>query len=164
MDALRNELKMEATSTRKLLDRVPEESLEWTPHAKSMTLGQLALHIARIPGDMCRLAQMDQFDVTKGPGSYAKPESKQEIIDSFEKNVISADAYLSEVTPEALAAIWRMTAAGKELMAVPRAQMLRVILLNHWYHHRGQLTVYLRLLDVPLPVVYGRSADEMPEF
>lgn len=159
-----NEMKMEAIATRHLLERVPEESLEWTPHTKSMTLGQLALHVARIPGDMSRLAQRNEFDVASAPGSYVKPASKQELLDTLDKSIESAEAYLNWLTPEALGAIWLMTAGGKELLKVPRAGMLRVLLLNHWYHHRGQLTVYLRLLDVPLPIVYGRSADESPAF
>jgi len=159
-----SELHEEAKSTKRLLERIPEESLAWQPHPKSLSLGQLSLHVARIPGGMSRLAQREVFDVLAVRGDYTVPTSKQAILAAFEDGISAATTYLTNLTAEEAATIWRMKAGEKEIMAVPRVGMLRVLLLNHWYHHRGQLTVYLRLLDVPLPIVYGRSADELPSF
>lgn len=156
------ELRQEAMTTKRLLERVPEERLTWRPHAKSMTLGQLALHVARIPGDLSGLAQLDEFDASLANFEPASPASRAEILDAFDASVSTAMEYLGGLTAEASMANWRLTLRGKELFTTPRTGMIRSFLLNHWYHHRGQLTVYLRLLDIAVPVVYGRSADENP--
>jgi uncharacterized damage-inducible protein DinB len=161
-EAMLNELRQEAEITERLLDRVPEGKLEWRPHPKSMSLGQLALHVATIPGDLSRLAQLDQFDAANANFEPAMPDSKEMLINALRKSLSEASQYLAALSPEAAVAPWRLTLRGAEVFLMPRAVMLRSLLLNHWYHHRGQLSVYLRLLDVPVPVIYGRSADENP--
>jgi uncharacterized damage-inducible protein DinB len=162
MEALLNELHQEAEATRRLLERVPEGHLGWKPHQKSMTLGQLALHVATIPGDLSRLAQLDEFDASLANFEPAMPESKAAITLALKKSLDDAAEYLGSLGTDQAGATWRLTLRGNEVSSMPRAGLLRSFMLNHWYHHRGQLTVYLRLLDVPLPVVYGRTADENP--
>lgn len=161
-EAMLNELRQEAETTTRLLDRVPPDKLEWRPHPKSMSLGQLALHVASIPGDLTRLAQLDQFDAANANFEPAMPESKAMVISALNKGLSDASEYLAALSPDAAVAPWRLTLHGTEVFSMPRAVMLRSLLLNHWYHHRGQLSVYLRLLDVPVPVIYGRSTDENP--
>ena len=156
------ELQQEAAITKRLLDCVPADKLTWKPHAKSMTLGQLAGHIAAIPGRISRMAQEDSFDVLKGSFLPPQPGSVQEILATFEQSIRDAEQNLQAIGDERLAGTFRLMKGERELFRQPRANMLRTIMLNHWYHHRGQLSVYLRLLDVPLPVVYGRSADTDP--
>ena len=127
-----------------------------------MTLGQLALHVATIPGDLSRLAQLDEFDASSANFEPPAPESKAAIAAAMKKSLDEAAEYLGAVSADQADASWRLTLRGNEVFAMPRAALLRSLMLNHWYHHRGQLTVYLRLLDVPLPVIYGRTADENP--
>ncbi len=162
MEALLNELRQEAEATGRLLERVPEDRLAWKPHLKSMTLGQLALHVATIPGDLCRLAHLEEFDASNANFEPPSPESKLAIEAAMKKSLDDAAEYLGALGADKAGATWRLTLRGTEVFAMTRAALLRSLMLNHWYHHRGQLTVYLRLLDVPLPVVYGRSADENP--
>jgi uncharacterized damage-inducible protein DinB len=157
-----NEIQSEAATTKRLLDRVPGDKLTWTPHPKSMSLGQLALHVARIPGDISRMSQLDEFDASNANFEPPAPGSLEEILAAFDQSIADASEYLNTLTPETAGAPWRLTLRGNEVFTMPRAGFIRSLLLNHWYHHRGQLTVYLRLLDVPVPVVYGRTADENP--
>lgn len=160
MELMLNELHHEAETTKRLLDRLPQEKLGWRPHPKSMSLGQLALHVASIPGNLSRLAQLSEFEAANANFKPAMPESKEMVMDALSRSLSEASEYLASLSPEAAAAPWRLTLRGTEVFSVPRVVMLRSLLLNHWYHHRGQLSVYLRLLDVPVPVIYGRSADE----
>jgi len=157
-----HEFREEAAITKRVLDRVPADKLTWKPHAKSMTLGQLAGHIAAIPGRISRMAQQDCFDVLKGSFVPAQPASLEEILSTLEQGVRDAEQILQSLTEEQLAGTFRLMKGERELFSQPRTAILRTILLNHWYHHRGQLSVYLRLLEVPLPVIYGRSADTDP--
>ena len=160
--ALIAELDTEAATTRRVLQRVPGDRLAWQPHAKSMTLGQLAHHIASIPGSIARMAALDGFDMATRKMDYASCESVDALLETHDTSVAAAKAFLSGLTPEAAAAIWRLTFGEREIFAIPRAGVVRTMCLNHLIHHRGELVVYLRLLDVPVPVVYGRSADENP--
>ena len=160
--ALAAELDQEAAATRRLLERVPEDKLGWKPHAKSMSLGQLAIHVASIPGAISRLAQKDGHDAATANFEPQQPKDASEILPAFEAGLAEAKSFLSGLDDERALSSWRLTFGEREIFSVPRVGMLRTIMLNHWYHHRGQLTVYLRLLDVPLPVTYGRSADENP--
>jgi uncharacterized damage-inducible protein DinB len=160
METMLNELRQEAATTRRLLERVPGDKLSWKPHPKSMSLGQLALHVASIPGDLARLAQLDEFDAAQANFDPASPKSVQEVLTALDASLGAAEEYLHGISNPAAAGMWRLTLRGKEVFAIPRSGLLRSLMLNHWYHHRGQLSVYLRLLDVPLPVIYGRSADE----
>ncbi|MGH7731835.1 MAG: DinB family protein [Candidatus Eiseniibacteriota bacterium] len=156
------EMKQEAGATRRVLERVPADRLAWRPHPKSMSLGQLALHVARIPGALANLAKGDGVDASTVNFEAPAPASADELVPTLESSVASACEYLETLDAEAAGAPWRLTAGGREIFNIPRAAMLRTLMLNHWYHHRGQLVVYLRLLDVPVPSVYGPSADENP--
>jgi len=159
---LLGEFREEAKITRRILDRVPEEKLAWKPHAKSMSLGQLAWHVATIPGGIARIAQLDSFDVLQGSFVPPQPNSKREILEAYDKSLQDAEQFLPSLTDESIQANWRLMKGDRELFHQPRMGVIRTIMLNHWYHHRGQLSVYLRLLDVAVPVIYGRSADEDP--
>ena len=161
VDALLMEMDQEAAATRRVLERVPEDKLSYKPHAKSMSLGQLALHIATTPGNVAGLASMEGMD--SPPKFVQEPAtSRQQILDALEASLAQAHTLVSAMDDARALSTWAMTRNGQTIMSMPRIAMLRVIMLNHWYHHRGQLTVYLRLLDVPLPSVYGPTADENP--
>ena len=152
----------EVEITRRILSKVPADKLTWKPHGKSMTLGQLALHIAQIPDRVSALAQRDGFDVSQANFVPEQPDSLNTVLTGFEAAVVEGEKRLRSMTDEAAMAPWTMTAGGRTVFSMPRAGIVRTIMLNHWYHHRGQLSVYLRLLDIPVPVIYGRSADENP--
>ena len=152
------ELEQEAEATRRILQRVPGERLDWTPHQKSMTLGQLAMHIGNLPGAIAEVSR-DSFDVnTVIPRPTAT--STEQILQTLEGSLARARAILESMDDADLLAPWRMMKGEEVIFAITRGELLRSVMLNHWYHHRGQLTVYLRLLDVPLPAIYGDSADE----
>jgi len=161
IDALLAELEQEAVATARVLERVPQAHLSWRPHPKSMSLGQLALHVATIPGNVAHLAAMDTIPE---PPQFIQAEAATtaELVPTLKASVAEARAVLGAFDDAAMGATWRLMAGGKELMAMPRAAVARIIMLNHWYHHRGQLLVYLRMHDVPLPSVYGPTADENP--
>lgn len=162
-ESLIGELNEEAEATRRVLERVPEDRLSWRPHPKSMSLGELALHVAQTPGGVAEL--LDELSAG-APDFSNRPEasSRTELLSALEESVANATSKLSAWGEEGLEAEWRMTDGGETLVASSRVSMVRAIMLNHWYHHRGQLLVYLRLLDVPVPAVYGDSADEAPAF
>jgi uncharacterized damage-inducible protein DinB len=162
LEPMLSEFRAEAATTRRVLERVPVEKLSWKPHPKSMSLGQLAMHIATVPGALARITQPDSFDVSQGNFDPPSPKSVAEIHAAFEQSVLDAEGYLQGMTDQKAQENWRLMLRGKELSSQPRIGALRSIMLNHWYHHRGQLSVYLRLLDVPVPVIYGPSADENP--
>jgi uncharacterized damage-inducible protein DinB len=152
------ELEQEGKVTRRVLQRVPEASFGWRPHQRSFSLGQLALHIAIIPSLGERLLTPD----VGAPPEFVQQEARSsaELIGSLDESLASARRFLAELTPERAEATWRLVRGGRELMAAPRITMVRSLMFNHWYHHRGSLVVYLRLLEVPLPPVYGPTADE----
>jgi uncharacterized damage-inducible protein DinB len=154
------ELEQEAATTRRVLERVPGDRLSWKPHAKSMSLGQLALHIATNPGTIAQMATLSSVPVP----DFAQAEAKSvaEILSALDATIVTAKTVLEGLDDNAMGEIWKAMAGDQVVMAVPRAGILRSIMLNHWYHHRGQLSVYLRLLDVPVPSIYGPSADDNP--
>lgn len=160
-DVLIAELEQEAHATRRVLERVPQAKLSWKPHAKSMSLGQLALHVATIPGNVAALAAND---TVPEPPRFIQPEAATtaELVPALEASIGQARSIVAGFDDARMNATWRLLYQGNELMALPRAAMLRMVMLNHWYHHRGQLLVYLRMHDVPLPSVYGPTADENP--
>lgn len=159
-DALIQELEQEAQTTKRVLERVPDDKLGWKPHAKSMSLGQLALHVAETPATVAEIALKDSVPV---PGfEQASAASAADLVPALERSVAKARQIVGGIDDAAMMATWKVTKDGQEVMAVPRVGLLRSIMLNHWYHHRGQLSVYLRLLDVPVPSIYGPSADENP--
>jgi uncharacterized damage-inducible protein DinB len=161
IEGLLRELELEAQTTRRVLERVPEDQLAWRPHEKARTLGQLALHIAMVPGGVAQLAaspspaQAPQF-------VDPSPKSASELIPALDESIAKAKQVLGGMADSTLMETWRLNQGDREVLAVPRVALLRSIMLNHWYHHRGQLTVYLRELDVPIPSIYGPSADENP--
>jgi uncharacterized damage-inducible protein DinB len=158
--ALLAELEQESKTTRRVLERVPQAHLAWKPHAKSMSLGQLAMHIAIAPGNVAELAARDHAEPPKGV--YPEASSTAELLPALDASIAKAKQHLGGMDDDAMSATWRMTSGGRDVMAMPRAAFARAIMLNHLYHHRGQLLVYLRLLDVPVPSVYGPTADENP--
>ena len=155
------ELEQEAQTTRRVLERVPEDKLGWKPHAKSWSLGQLAMHVASVPGSVAQIARPDSVPVPED-FSQAQPASSAEIMSALADSLSSAKTALEGWDDAAMGATWKATAGDREVMAIPRVALLRSIMFNHLYHHRGQLAVYLRLLDVPVPSIYGPSADENP--
>ena len=160
-DTLIMELEREAQTTRRVLERVPTDKLTWKPHAKSMSLGRLAQHVATTPGFISGMARLDGYDVEK----FAEPpalESAAALVAAMEESVAQAKANLAATDDAAMMADWSFRRGGHAIMTIPRIGVYRSILLNHLYHHRGQLSVYLRLLDVPVPPIYGPSADENP--
>jgi uncharacterized damage-inducible protein DinB len=161
VDSIIAELDREAETTRRVLQRVPDEKLTWQPHPKSMSLGQLANHIARIPGGVSTIVTRNEFEAPDF-NNVPSPASAAELIPTLEGSLAEARSILSGFDDAALHANWRLVRKGKEIFSSPRIGVIRTILLNHWYHHRGQLSVYLRLLDIPLPSIYGPSADENP--
>lgn len=152
------ELEQEAAATRRVLERLPEDRLSWKPHAKSMSAGQLGLHTAGLPGTFAEILDERVLEVPDVP--LPEPDSVEEMLSTLEESLELAARKLGEWGDEGLAEEHRMTRDGETVLELPRGAMLRTGLLNHWYHHRGQLTVYLRLLDIPVPAVYGPTADE----
>jgi uncharacterized damage-inducible protein DinB len=161
IDGLLAELEQEAEATRRVLERIPQAHLSWKPHPKSMSLGQLALHVATVPGSVAELAAAD---LVPEPPAFVQPEaaSTSELLPSLKESISKAKQALGEFDDGKMSATWRLQSGGRDIMAMPRAAFVRAIMLNHWYHHRGQLLVYLRLLNQSVPSVYGPTADENP--
>jgi uncharacterized damage-inducible protein DinB len=161
IDGMLQELEQETQTTRRVLERVPQDRLAWRPHPKARTLGELALHVAMVPGGVAELvaspspAQAPQF-------ADPTPASAAELVPALDQSIAKAKKALGGMDDATLMATWRLMQGDRELLAIPRVAMLRSVMLNHWYHHRGQLTAYLRELDVPIPSIYGPSADENP--
>lgn len=160
IDVLLQELEQEAQTTRRVLERVPDAHLGWKPHAKSWTLGQLALHVATVPGNVAEIASRSPVEVPQFTQQAAATAA--ELVPTLEKSIAKAKQILGRMDDATLAATWKLMDGDQEIMAIPRGAFLRSIMLNHWYHHRGQLSVYLRQLNVPVPSIYGPSADENP--
>ena len=159
-DALLQELEQEAATTRRVLERVPTAHLAWKPHPKSMSLGQLALHVASTPGQVAELVRESPRQLPRFQAPV--PTSTDDILQAFTTSIADARRLLSGYDDGAMMAAWQLERDGRTLMNLPRVAVLRGIMLNHWYHHRGQLSVYLRQLDIPVPSIYGPSADENP--
>ena len=160
IELLLQELEQEAQTTRRVLERVPNDRLSWKPHDRSMSLGQLALHIASVPGAIAEISQISPFPVPKFEQPSA--QSAAELVPALEQSLEKARTILRRLDDADLAKVWRVMDGDREVMAIPVGAVLRTIMLNHWYHHRGQLSVYLRELNVPVPSIYGPSADENP--
>ncbi len=160
IDAIHDEFHDEMPATRRVLERVNDQNLSWRPHPKSRTLGELAFHVANIPSMAAKIIEHDEF--AAGTGTPTQVTSAEQIRQAFEKSVFEADRAFSSLTPEKANAEWRFLFRDKEIFRKKRTAALRTNMLNHLYHHRGQLSVYLRLLEVPVPMVYGPTADENP--
>ena len=157
------EFEIQAPITRRFLERLPEDKFTWKPHEKSMTAGQLAYHLAFVPGGVIRSVQENPKQLPDF-ASFPEAKNRQELLQVFGASVATVrellptfdDAYINET--------WRLVAGERELVAIPRALFLRDVMLSHWYQHRGQFSVYLRILGVPVPASWGPSADEPPLF
>ncbi len=153
----------EMANTRKTLERVPDDKFSWKPHEKSMTLGGLATHLSNIPSWTKNTFEADELDIAPpGAPPYKLEEAKStaELLEAFDKNVASARAALEASTDENWQGKWSLLMTGKPIFTLPRTAVMRGFILSHSIHHRAQLGVYLRLLDVPVPSIYGPSADE----
>jgi uncharacterized damage-inducible protein DinB len=160
IDALLQELEQEAQTTRRVLARVPPDRLAWKPHDRSWSLGQLALHVASLPGAVAAMSRQSPFPLPDFRQTSAA--SANELIPTLERSVAKAREILRGMDDAMLAETWRAMDGEREAMAIPVGALLRSIMLNHWYHHRGQLAVYLRQVGALVPSIYGPSADESP--
>jgi uncharacterized damage-inducible protein DinB len=161
INALLLELEQETGTTRRVLERLDGDQFDWRPHPKSLTLGQLAMHVATIPGAIADISTRDSFDVG---ATIPRPDatSTAEVLEALQESVASARAIFGAMDDAALQTPWRMMLGGQEVGAMTRGALLRTVLFNHWYHHRGQLSVYLRETGSLVPAIYGASADESP--
>src|SRR5262249_21600112 len=157
--ALLPEFDHEMATTRKSLERVPEGKFDWKPHPKSMTLGGLATHLARINNWTEAIVGQDSFDVTNAPPTPAL-NAKAELLETFDKNVAASRRAIAGASDEHLMKPWSLISGGKAVFTLPRLAVLRSFVMNHIIHHRAQLGIYLRMNDVPVPSIYGPSADE----
>ena len=163
-ETLLPEFDHEMANTRKTLERVPEDKFDWKPHEKSMTLRSLATHLANIPSWTAHSINKDSMDIAppgEPPPQVAPVTSQAEILDVFDKNVAAARAALTGASDEKLLAPWSLLSGGKTIFTLPRVAVMRSFVMNHAIHHRAQLGVYLRLYDIPVPSIYGPSADEV---
>jgi len=160
IEALLQELEQEAQTTKRVLERVPGDRLAWKPHDKSMSLGQLALHVATVPGNIAEICQRSPFQVPQ----FTQPAatSAAELVPTLEQSVAKARDVLRTMDDASLSNAWRVVDGDREVFTMPVGAVLRTIMLNHWYHHRGQLSVYLRQVGALVPSIYGPSADENP--
>jgi uncharacterized damage-inducible protein DinB len=161
IDGMLQELEQETQTTRRVLERVPGDRLTWKPHEKSRTLGQLAMHIATSPAGVAELAVKSPAQAPEF-SAEPTPTSTSDLIPTLDRSIARTKTVLGGMDDATLMATWRLMRGDREILAIPRVAFLRSILLNHWYHHRGQLSVYLRELNVPVPSIYGPSADENP--
>ncbi len=159
-NALLAEFEAQSPITRKFLERLPEDKLGWKPHPKSMTAGQLAYHLALVPGGVVTMAKQDS--IAPPDFQFPQPESVMQVLKGFDESIATVRAILPTFDDATMDAIWRIKDGEKELLAIPRKQLLRDVMLSHWYQHRGQFSVYLRLLGQPVPASWGPSADEAP--
>ena len=164
VDALLPEFDHEVASTRRLLDRLPDGKLDWRPHPKSMTLGTLASHLSELGhwGQATITLPAIDLELMARPADYVAPATRAAIVAVFEQQMAGARAALVGKTDAELMAPWTLRRGAQEFFTMPKASCWRTFVMNHLIHHRGQLTVYLRQLDVPLPSIYGPSADEQP--
>jgi uncharacterized damage-inducible protein DinB len=162
-ETLLPEFDQEMATTRRLLERVPEDKLGWKPHEKSMTLGRLAGHVAEIPNYGVATMNMDSLDVNPIGGRPYEPlmaTSRAQLLAAFDRNVVAGRAAIAAGSDGAMAETWSLLAAGNPIFEMPRVAVLRVLVMNHLIHHRGQLSVYLRQTGALVPSIYGPSADE----
>ncbi|HTB11438.1 MAG TPA: DinB family protein [Bryobacteraceae bacterium] len=159
--ALLPEFDNEMKFTRKALERVPDDKFDWKPHAKSMSLGRLAGHLAELVGFATAIIGTDGVNFDKGEYKPLVAKNRAEVLEAFDKNVAATHEAIAGATDDHLRQPWHLIYQEKKLFEAPRAAALRSMAINHIIHHRGQLTVYLRLNDVAVPSIYGPSADEM---
>jgi len=156
------EFEIQAPITRRFIERLPEDKYTWKPHEKSMTAGQLAYHLALVPGGVVRLVNANP--ALEPSFNFPQPADRQEVLKVFNESAATVRAELSKATDAHMNETWRLVIGGKEAVAAPRGLFLRDVMLSHWYQHRGQFSVYLRILNIPVPASWGPSADEPPLF
>ena len=156
-----SELKHEATSTKRILEKVPEGKFDWQPHQKSMSLGRLSSHVAELPGFLNSILTMDEIDFAKGHYKSSHAKTPEELISVFQQKLDEVVQTLQNTSDEKMLANFTLRNGDHVIATLPRMIAVRSMALNHIIHHRGQLAVYLRLLDIPVPGMYGPSADEM---
>jgi uncharacterized damage-inducible protein DinB len=161
--AMLAEFETQAPVTRRFLERLPEDKLTWKPHEKSMTAGQLAYHIASTPGGVMRFVQISPAQAPDF-AAFPQPASCGETLQKFDESVAVVREILPSIDDASMDETWRLMAGGKEVLAQPRSQFLRDVMFSHVYQHRGQFSVYLRILNIPVPASWGPSADEPPLF
>jgi uncharacterized damage-inducible protein DinB len=154
------DLDQEIATTRRVLEAVPDEHLGWKPHEKSMTLGALASHITTLLRWQVAMLEQDGFDLAAPQPHREPPKSRQEILDTFDANLAAFKASYDAAAESTFGEPWALKKGDQQIFQLPKLAVLRVMGLSHIAHHRGQLSVYLRLLDVPVPSIYGPSADE----
>jgi uncharacterized damage-inducible protein DinB len=159
--AFLQEFDHEAKTTRRVLERVPADKFSWKPHPKSMSLGELAMHTALTPGVICGWACQEETNLGGGEKPPAAM-STADLVDAHDKSVEKMKETMGSLGDAGLMNSWKASAGGQTIFEMPKVALIRSIALNHWYHHRGQLSVYLRLLDIAVPSIYGPSADENP--
>ena len=162
-ESMLEELKHESLGTRRILTAIPAEQLGWQPDQKSMTLGRLAAHIAEIPGWLQHTINQDELDFATADFAPTPLEDVAALMKAFEDNLAKGLAALHGASDEKMLGLWRLRNGEQVFFQMPRVGVVRGMILNHMVHHRGQLSVYLRLLQVPVPGMYGPSADEMPD-
>ena len=162
-DAMLAEFETQAHITRRFLERLPEDKLTWKPHERSMTAGQLAFHLASVPGGIVRFVASNPAQAPEA-FRFQQPASCKEILDALDASLAAVREVLPGFDDAAMSETWHMVAGDKEILAQPRGEFLRDVMLSHWYQHRGQFSVYLRLLNIPVPASWGPSADEPPPF
>lgn len=153
------ELQREAATTRKILERIPAEKFDWKPHEKSMTMQRLATHVADMFNWLPMTLATDELDFAKGY-DQPKPETTEELVALFDKNVAAGEKSLREMDESGYLKPWTLRNGEQVLLQMPKIGVLRGMVLNHIIHHRGQLSIYLRMNDIPVPALYGPSADE----
>lgn len=161
-DVLLPEFDYEMANTRKTLERVPDNKFAWKPHEKSFGMGALASHLANLPGWASVTIDMDEFDMAPAgePLRAEQLTSKAAVLETFDKNVAKARAAIAGASDEHLFKPWTLLSGGNQVLSLPRVACLRSFVMNHIIHHRAQMGVYLRLNDIPVPSIYGPSADE----
>jgi uncharacterized damage-inducible protein DinB len=157
------EFESQAPITRRFLERLPADKLTWKPHEKSMTAGQLAYHIAFTPGGVVRFVQINPAQAPDF-ANFPQPASSSEILKTFDDSLATVREILPTIDDAAMNETWRLMAGGREVLAQPRSQFMRDVMFSHVYQHRGQFSVYLRMLNIPVPASWGPSADEPPLF
>ncbi|MGN6196462.1 MAG: DinB family protein [Ginsengibacter sp.] len=155
------ELKHEAASTKRMLERVPVDKFDWKPHEKSRTVGQLASHVAELPGFLNSILIMDELDFAKGDYKSYQTKTSEELMQLFQEKLDEVLQTLQNTSDHKMRSNFTLRSGDHVIATVPRMIAVRSMALSHITHHRGQLSVYLRLLDIPVPGMYGPSADEM---
>jgi uncharacterized damage-inducible protein DinB len=161
IDPMLMELEQEGVTTRRLLERVPTEKLDWRPHEKARSLGELAVHIATVQPNVLGMLQGETAEMSTMPRESV-PSGTGEIVAMFDNGLSTAKERLGGMSDGDMLSSWSLVRDGKPIFTMPKAGVVRMIVLNHIYHHRGQLSTYLRTLGVALPSIYGPTADENP--